>query len=185
MNKLTKREKILLYILAFVIIFAIGFYLFILPAVEHQTDIKTELESARFYKLEMSTKIEVNKELINRIEKTKNEIDDLSSELYQYISNAEIDSIITNILYENNMQPNSLIITVPKTAEDDNGYIQTRYVSVQISGNLNDLLNIFDYISSQKTIRIAAFSMDSTEGEPISISLDFEVFMYAGNELQK
>ena len=185
MNKLTKREKILLYILACVIIFAVGFYLFILPAAEHQTDIKAELESARFYKLEMSTKIEVNKELIKRIEKTKNEINDLSSDFYQYITNAEIDKIINKILNENSMSPNSLIITVPKTAEDDKGYIQIRYVSVQISGNLTDLLNIFDYVSSQKAIRIAAFSMDSTEGETISISLDFEVFMYAGNELQK
>ena len=114
MNKLTKREKILLYILACVVIFVGAFYLFINPALNEEIDLKAELNEAKIQKQEMSIKIKFAETLNSLINSNSEEIAALSADLYPMMSNDQIDSIITKQLLKNNLNSSRIYITKPK-----------------------------------------------------------------------
>ena len=100
------------------------------------------------------------------------------------MSNNQIDRKITKLLLDNNLTPSRLSITTPN--KEDTAYVESRFISVQVTGELADLINAIDYVNKQNSICIDGYSLAmAEEDEEISISLDFEVFMYASDETQQ
>lgn len=181
--KFTKREKILLYILACVVIFSAGLYLLILPAFENQAELIAEIDGARTAENEMKTKIQISEQIEERIIKTRGEVTALSSGLYGTMPNYEVDKIITLLLVKHNLRQSSLLITEPVQSGTESIFIVSRYVNIQIVGTMNDILGLISEVDSIQSIRLIAFYVDFEEEGIIGVSVNLEVFMYAANEM--
>ena len=177
MKKLTKREKILLYILTCLVIFSVGIYFFILPSVEEITDLEQQLKNARSIQDETKTMLQTSEQIKERIDSLSVEITDLSSDLFGLMHNFQIDKTITDLLTKNNIRQSNLTVTVPN--ETDSSSVQIRYVNVELKGNLSDMIKLIDNIYELESVRINAFSIDFSEEDIINASLSLEVFMYA------
>jgi len=180
--KLSKREKILLYILACIVIFSGGLYLLILPAFEKQTELTTEIDSYRTIQNEMEIQIQLSDNIQEQIIKANDEITVLSSDLYTMMPNYDIDVIITSMLNKHNLNQSSLLISDPTTSETNDNCIQSKYVNIQITGVISDVSEFINEIDDIQSIHIITFYMDFVENDKINISMSLEVFMYETND---
>lgn len=183
MKNLSKREKVLLYVLALVMIFSFSLYYLIIPSIEKLDDVKIQLEETKLLKLEMSEKLQSIENKRNNITKTNQEINSISSEFLPLMENNEIESLITGILVNHNMAPEKLLISDSQEAvsvSDEPGlsYVTKRYISTKMNGTFADLKEVIGDIDERGSLRISAFTTDGNLEQNIDISIDFEVFMY-------
>ncbi|HAN21667.1 MAG TPA: hypothetical protein DCP51_08360 [Clostridiales bacterium] len=190
MRNLTKREKVLLYILSLVIIFSSSMYFLIMPSMQNLDNLRIELDEAKLNKLDMSAKLNNLEYIQDRIIKTKEEINSHSSKFYPYMENNEIENLITDILIEHNMPPRSLSIDDSIKLLDPSldqsqtiaVYVTKTYVSTSVQGSFEDLKNLIGDIAELDSIRISAFTTEGNMEELITFSIDFEVFTYVDEE---
>lgn len=190
-SKLSKREKVLLFFLACVIIIAGSLKFLIIPSIEEMNEIQTQIDEAKNIEISMKSKI-ANQELVqSNISKTIEEINSLSEGFYPVLENNEIDSIITELLVANNLVPKSLFIstaadTIPSASDESSSAdssIKRCFVSVNVSGAFSDLSDLIAEVNKLEALRISSFNIDGSLGDTVgivSISIDFEVFMYDG-----
>lgn len=188
MSKLSRREKVLLYLLACVMIIAGALKFLILPSIEDMNDIQTKIDEAMLTEIEMKAKIS-NKDAVKaNVSKTTEEINTLAEDFYSLMPNEDIDSLITELLISKALVPDSMIISpltdaLSDSAESQSAYscIKMCYVNVHAIGTYSDLSRLIEEVSDDKALRISAFNIEGSYGstdEAVSISIDFEVFMY-------
>ena len=110
LEKLSKREKMMLYILLIVVIFAVGILLLIRPAIDRDTAASDNYIRAK-------SKTENMKMVIAGKDTAKIEIKDYNRKLKQIsrhfqktIGKSRLDRIVTGIVEKSGMKPQSLVI---------------------------------------------------------------------------
>lgn len=196
--KLSKREKVLLYILLLVVIIAGSIYLLLVPAMEKVTLAEEQVTSARIVMDEM-------KVTVMRADSVTEEIADHAAELLgykdyflPYLFNEEVDKRITSMLNRRGLTPVRMEIdavteakvdpygTKPseesaKTEENtaENSGITTVYtggITVDVKGTEAGFQAFLEDISRFPAIRVAEYSFDRAN-KPGKYTLTMEYFM--------
>lgn len=115
MNRLSKREKRLIYLLLCLVITAGTFCLLVLPASSARSAAVEELETAKMEYREMQIKLDAGKELNSRRDSLKQQYDELYASLFHAADTEEaMEFYVTDIALSVGVTPDSLSI---RTAE--------------------------------------------------------------------
>ncbi len=109
MTKLSKREKVLLYILALVIVLAGGVYFLVTPAIDAREAAIADVEAARIEYTELRGQADMRAGLESAIQEAYNKITPYAGR-YRYapMSSPGLDRFLTNLLISYGMTPADL-----------------------------------------------------------------------------
>ncbi len=200
LGKLSKRERVLIYILLILVIITAMFYFLVKPAADRNSRLATELLNKQSEEMVVRHNIS---SLENQKTKTK-ELHEIitkeNEEIFPILSNDEVDLLVTSLMLNFNMAPNSLNIsnaylkqmlsygeTKPQD-ENDVLKVYTSAVTVKLSGTLTDLVDLLDHLENVRSIRVINYSVSGNgkgtmggEGEnwtiPVVITLSMEIYM--------
>ncbi|MEA4823889.1 MAG: type II secretion system protein GspM [Clostridiaceae bacterium] len=109
MTKLTRREKVLLYILALVIVLAGGVYFLVTPAIDAREAAIADVEAARIEYTELRGQADLRAGLESAIQEAYNKITPYAAHFgYAPMSSAGLDRLLTNLLINYGMTPADL-----------------------------------------------------------------------------
>lgn len=194
-RKLTKREKVLLYVL-FVMLILYGIGMFV---VKPLFDRNSELENTLF-ELELE-EFEVKSGIINydrykqEIESIEEEVDEFLSRINPVLNNQDIDAFVTEIAIRNNLVPKSISINDPVTKEifpymqgdkkEEAVSVLASKVSIRLEGMMESFENLLDLFLQTGSIKIENCNILSGEGgslgedaSTITIIMTFEIYMH-------
>lgn len=110
-DKLSKREKVLIYILICLIIVVTAVWLLILPSVSRNIELKDNLDIIRTQKTEMEIRSKSLDKNLSKAEELENKCSELYNGLFDLnTTKEEIDDYITNIAISFGVVPGSLTI---------------------------------------------------------------------------
>lgn len=200
LNKLTKREKVLLYILLLVVIIAsIGTFI-TKPLLDKNSELRDELfelEADEFLIRYGISKLEMEKKNVIDLE---DEVQELLGGIYPKMGNNEIDTLVTDIVLLYNLEPQSINISsaamrdfnpyMEKTEETDKLNILTSTVNIRLVGMVEDLKALLDLLYGTRAMKVSSCNitpgeMGSLGGEvaPVNIFLSFEIYMHEDGTL--
>ena len=110
LEKLTKREKVLIYIMICVLILALGVFFVIKPAVSWKSSVDSKYEKTKLQKMEMETTISQKQTAKSEIKEYEKKIKKMQSKFLEPMTNDEIDIKITGLIEKSGMTPQSLQI---------------------------------------------------------------------------
>ena len=191
MQKLTKREKTLIYILICFLIIVGGWFLLLNPALE-----KNSKKHAEYLEVQQQLTT-IQKQLIEYeqapqqlkiLEESYNEI---ASQYKDILSNDDIDKFLTTKVLSCGFRPVSLSIGAVsdasfKQATDDkadtkktsgNSILKQVTINMSLNGNFNNLKKLMDTIEKEKGVEIANLSYQLSNTEKNTISLSFIMYM--------
>ena len=195
MNKLSKREKILLYILAIVVLLAGGWYVFIFPVFTQYEDAQQKIAEEKLIEQQMRICIQNADVIGKKIDAVNSSIDSISSVYYAPMTDNELDALVTGLLLRHNLTPQSLSMNfseqndlAPVGGIDAKTESETRVqseivkssIAVEVKGQWNDFVTLAEEIRVNPSILIADFQIDDgfESGTSGSIFIDLEVMMY-------
>lgn len=198
MSKLSKREKILIYIMVWLAVVILGVVYLVMPAMEKHGDIKTE------YK-QMDAKVKQMRALIENRSFIESEIAELDSSLqmmdkyfYHVMDNEEIDKIITGTELKSGVVPYDLEIGIGSeagegqqpeapTAETPSGeaptaegqqpealvpnneqVVTTTYIAIRAEGSFEQITSFLSNAKKEKGIRVISFDFNKRDISPTS-----------------
>lgn len=111
MKKLTKREKMLLYILACFLIATAGIYLILLPAYDHYSVIHDQYLEAQSTQMSMEASIGSIPDLETGIDENRTTVLNLESSYSDPLTNEALDQLLTTLCLNYSLSPQVLSIT--------------------------------------------------------------------------
>lgn len=108
---LTKREKVLLYILLCIIIVVGGFFYLIMPAMEKHTDLQAKKDTAEMELISTKASIPRYDDLDKEIKEASKELKAIKAKFYDNLKKEDVDKIITKLAMDHYLEPTSLSIT--------------------------------------------------------------------------
>ncbi|MEG0292337.1 MAG: hypothetical protein RR495_02390 [Anaerovoracaceae bacterium] len=123
MSKLSKREKILIYIMAWMLILAGGVYFLVMPALVTHDEAVLKYNKTLIEAQEMKNAIK-NKGIVSvEIDEAKLNIKQMDKYFYKYLENKSIDRLITGVVLKSGLTPYDL--EIGEVAKDENGEVIT------------------------------------------------------------
>lgn len=110
LEKLTKREKVFIYIMMCVLILTLGVFFVIKPAVAWNSSVNSKYEETKLQKMEMETTISQKQTAKAEIKEYEKKIKNMQSKFLEPMTNDEIDVKITGLIEKSGMTPQSLQI---------------------------------------------------------------------------
>ena len=179
---MSKREKILIFSLGVIVVFYLSIQFAILPLMSAALDNNREINYLRDEKALVEYNA-ANSELI-RIDNSIaiQQFNEIKQEYPLLVPNEEIHTILTNLCRINNLSPDGLRITPPKSNDtDDDGQDIFTVVnaSMNLTGSFNNLLKLIEEVNKIQYIHIGSLSYaaNRTEGtwNDDSIVISFEM----------
>ena len=156
MTKLSKREKILLYVMCIIVLIAAIIYLAVKPAMTASTELDTSIAEAQAQQQEMMIAIAAKPSIEDQLKQAQTSLSELSGK-YQKLGNTdEIDDYVTKQMQSCSLTPTSLAISDGRTAT---AYIKIVNVTVSATGKMSDFVSFADKISDTLGMRITSFSI--------------------------
>lgn len=194
---LSKREKILLYILLCLLIFVIGWYFFVNPIMKSNLVLKTEY-------LTLESQYNVNKETMSTYgdldvanQQVNNDLDANRANFHELVTTEQVDKIFTTLVQKHGLIPVSLSLQeatsqnliaytkeetkTPKDSqsiEDKNAIVEVMAVKqvvavTKLSTNLADYIEV---IKQMPGVHITSLSYTSGK-ENTNITMEYEIYM--------
>ncbi|MDO4545640.1 MAG: hypothetical protein Q4C25_05735 [Bacillota bacterium] len=111
MSKLSKREKVLIYIMIVVAIVVGGVFLLVQPSYEVYSDARERLSEIELERQTMEMSINSIPQIRKDIQDYTEKIGEIKAGFLPYMSNEEIDTMITGFVKQSGMTPQELEIT--------------------------------------------------------------------------
>lgn len=194
-KKLTKREKILLYIL-FIILILYGVGMFVVkPLFDKHGELETELFNLELKEFEVRSSINNYDRYKEDILQLETEVDELFARMNPVLSNQQLDAFVTEIAIRNNLVlrsfnvngpvPKEILPYMQKDDKEEAVTVQVMRISLRFEGSMKDFERILDLFLETGTIRIESCNIisgaDGSLGEKaanVSIVMTFEVYMH-------
>ncbi|HHT94194.1 MAG TPA: hypothetical protein GXZ66_11935 [Clostridiaceae bacterium] len=194
-RKLTKREKVLLYILLVILIlYGIGMFV-VKPLFDRHSELENTLFELELKEFEVRSGINNYERYKEEIVELETEVDELLSRMNPVLSNQQIDAFVSEIAIRNNIVLKSFNVTGPFTKEilpymqsdkkEEAVNVQAMRISIRLEGSMEDFENILDLFSETGTIRIETCNILSGEGgslgedvSNVGIVMTFEIYMH-------
>lgn len=166
--KLSKSETVLIQILIVLVVFAVGFFLFISPMLSliqvHKLSILTGQEQIQ----QMNMVIEQASETEPLIEVVKKEATEKAKSIYPLLANVEVDDELMNLAYQTNTSL-SMLLMEDYTVEDASttgiaGVV--KQATITLTGQVEDLYKFVDAVNNySKSLVIASVTVDDNNNE--------------------
>lgn len=159
MGKLSKREKILLYLLAVVAVVAGMVGLVINPLTEKSDRLDTDINTAIMTQSEMQALILSRSDIEEDIASYNARINEMESSFLKVMTNDDLDRYITGLLQSNGLVAASLAIAAGE--EQNAPGIAQYYVRVTAGGQLSQFVSLADQVATTAGIRISDLAVRS------------------------
>ena len=199
MNKLTKREKVMLYILLCLVIVAGLVSLLILPAISRNASQKSGLDTLALEQQQLEIRRAALQNNLERIQQLESKADELYESLYDTRTMSEVlDLYITGVAVEAGVIPQNLSIgstlqkniqfymgdlATEETASSSGDVLKLPVASVLISGSCSEaaFMRMTDAYARLSEILIsnASFVKGSDEGQADTFPISLEIYLIA------
>lgn len=171
MNKLSRREKILLYFLFMLVIIAGGVSLVVFPCVEKLFAINEEYDMLLQKHSQIKTEISLENAYSQSIQKFGTLLESEKKPLMKQKTNEEIDKLLTGKLQSFNIKPKTFNFLekenkekLEETEEEKNSALEKTYVHIIASSGVHEnFQKLFDYIETDKSINIVSYTITKTD----------------------
>ena len=202
---LTKREKVLLYILLCIIIVVGGFFYLIMPAMEKHTDLQAKKDTAEMELISTKASIPRYDDLDKEIKEASKELKAIKAKFYDNLKKEDVDKIITKLAIDHYLEPTSLSITdvseeeilnykeslkaIEKkednknedgTKEKKKNILKVYNISLSVDGTVLNLQNMINDANKMKSLKVASVNYNSvvSKDEKSNIMMvTFKLFM--------
>ena len=202
---LTKREKVLLYILLCIIIVVGGFFYLIMPAMEKHTDLQAKKDTAEMELISTKASIPRYDDLDKEIKEASKELKAIKAKFYDNLKKEDVDKIITKLAIDHYLEPTSLIITdvseeeilnykeslkaIEKKDENKNedgtkekkkNILKVYNISLSVDGTVLNLQNMINDANKMKSLKVASVNYNSVvskDEKSNSMMVTFKLFM--------
>lgn len=157
LTKLTKREKVLVYILIIVLVIFAG-WLLIKPAIETAIELKDQVSLVELEKSSNEQAIAMRPIYADTIAQAEERIDTLGESFLPLMTNDDLDRYITGLLQENGLLAESLRIA-PGADEAASASLVKLSVKVMATGELEQFMALVHQLSEEQGIRISRFTV--------------------------
>ena len=183
---LTKREKVLLYILLCIIIVVGGFFYLIMPAIEKHTDLQAKKDTAEMELISTKASIPRYDDLDKEIKEASKELKAIKAKFYDNLKKEDVDKIITKLAIDHYLEPTSLSITdvseeeilnykeslkaIEKKDENKNedgtkekkkNILKVYNISLSVDGTVLNLQNMINDANKMKSLKVASVNYNS------------------------
>ena len=202
---LTKREKVLLYILLCIIIVVGGFFYLIMPAMEKHTDLQAKKDTAEMELISTKASIPRYDDLDKEIKEASKELKAIKAKFYDNLKKEDVDKIITKLAIDHYLEPTSLSITdvseeeilnykeilkaIEKKDENKNedgkkekkkNILKVYNISLSVDGTVLNLQNMINDANKMKSLKVASVNYNSVvskDEKSNSMMVTFKLFM--------
>lgn len=202
---LTKREKVLLYILLCIIIVVGGFFYLIMPAMEKHTDLQAKKDTAEMELISTKASIPRYDDLDKEIKEASKELKAIKAKFYDNLKKEDVDKIITKLAIDHYLEPTSLSITdvseeeilnykeslkaIEKKDENKNedgtkekkkNTLKVYNISLSVDGTVLNLQNMINDANKMKSLKVASVNYNSViskDEKSNSMMVTFKLFM--------
>lgn len=202
---LTKREKVLLYILLCIIIVVGGFFYLIMPAMEKHTDLQAKKDTAEMELISTKASIPRYDDLDKEIKEASKELKAIKAKFYDNLKKEDVDKIITKLAMDHYLEPTSLSITdvseeeilnykeslkaIEKKDENKNedgtkekkkNILKVYNISLSVDGTVLNLQNMINDANKMKSLKVASVNYNSAvskDEKSNSMMVTFKLFM--------
>ena len=202
---LTKREKVLLYILLCIIIVVGGFFYLIMPAMEKHTDLQAKKDTAEMELISTKASIPRYDDLDKEIKEASKALKAIKAKFYDNLKKEDVDKIITKLAIDHYLEPTSLSITdvseeeilnykeslkaIEKKDENKNedgtkekkkNILKVYNISLSVDGTVLNLQNMINDANKMKSLKVASVNYNSVvskDEKSNSMMVTFKLFM--------
>ena len=202
---LTKRGKVLLYILLCIIIVVGGFFYLIMPAMEKHTDLQAKKDTAEMELISTKASIPRYDDLDKEIKEASKELKAIKAKFYDNLKKEDVDKIITKLAIDHYLEPTSLSITdvseeeilnykeslkaIEKKDENKNedgtkekkkNILKVYNISLSVDGTVLNLQNMINDANKMKSLKVASVNYNSVvskDEKSNSMMVTFKLFM--------
>ena len=202
---LTKREKVLLYILLCIIIVVGGFFYLIMPAMEKHTDLQAKKDTAEMELISTKASIPRYDDLDKEIKEASKELKAIKAKFYDNLKKEDVDKIITKLAIDHYLEPTSLSITdvseeeilnykeslkaIEKKDENKNedgtkekkkNILKVYNISLSVDGTVLNLQNMINDANKMKSLKVASVNYNSVvskDEKSNGMMVTFKLFM--------
>ena len=166
MNKLTKRERLLLQALIVVAILAGGIKFLVMPAADRYFEASEELVAQQAAAEEITRRMEGLAQTEREIQSLSSEVGRYKAMLYPYMMNEELDRKITTMI--SGFTPISVQIETETPAEipaygipetGDKPVLILNTATVTMTGSITEFMDLADEISRNTSMRMTKFDI--------------------------
>ena len=193
MQTLTKREKIMLYVLLCIIIFAGGVFWMLMPALEKHNSLKADYDTAQLELQSANASIIDYGDLDKKLKETSEELKNIKNKFYEDMKKEDVDNLITSMTIEHGLTPVSLSIAdadeepimsyteyelqqKKSTNAKSNTQIKVYNVNLSVSGAIADVQTLIDDVRTTKSLKVSGVTY-SQENEDQTTTITFKLFM--------
>ena len=173
-NKLSSREKILIYILINLIIVSLGWLLLIEPQLNRKQTLNTTKET---YQLQLDELLNTNVVSTKNINQLREELNELNNSFYSILTKEDIDQLITDLSLNHKLSPSDLVMSDIQEVslnEDDTAKIQTCVAQQVCSGSESQLLKLLDDVKAMDGIDVTGLSYGTSKD---TYSITYTIYM--------
>ena len=194
MQTLTKREKILLYVLLCIVVFAGGLFWMLLPALEKHNTLKAEYDTAQLeLQSAKASKIDYG-DLDKQLKETSEELKNIKNKFYEEMNKEDVDNLITSMTIEHGLTPVSLSIAEVdqedilsyteyqlqqkkgSSSKNKDGKLTVYNVNLSVSGAITDVQTLVDDVRTTKSLKVSGITY-SEEDDEKTTTITFKLFM--------
>lgn len=199
MQTLTKREKLLLYILLCVVIFTGGIFLLNLPAYDRYSELNAEYDTLQNQlTLEKGNVVDYG-DVDKQIEEMTKKYNAMIENFYTTaMLNEDVDNLITDMAVNHGLIPLSLTIgelddeevkdyktymadlaknNEAETKKDSQLMMKVYNVSLKVSGSISNLQAMVDDANKSKSLKIATVSYSNQSEDTKEMTVTFKIFL--------
>lgn len=189
MQKLTKREKTLIYILICFLFIVGGWFLLLNPALEKDVAIKEEYLQVQSQLTTLKQQLKDYESAPEQLQIIEESYKEIADQYKAVLSNDDIDKYLTTKVLANGFRPKSMsigaITDASTKAASNNSNSKTTSSSVlkqvtvtmSLSGNFNNLKKLMTAIEQEKGVEIATLTYQLSSQEANTVSLSFVMYM--------
>lgn len=193
MQKLTKREKTLIYILVCFLIIVGGWFLLLNPALEKNSLVHAEYEQKQAQLTALQQQLKDYESAPNQLEILEETYNEITNQYKSILSNDDIDKFLTTKVLTNGFKPISMTIgaigdasfqTTATTSTDTsttkttgNSVLKQVTVTMSLNGDLTKLKKLMNDIDGEKGVEISTLTYQLSNNENNTVNLSFILYM--------
>lgn len=202
LNKLTSREKVLIYILIILLILCFGWLILLQPQLNNNSSLKSEKDAYELQLSELQANSGTTTETID-IVKLNQQVKELSDKLYNKMTKEDIDKLVTELATNHRIVPKTLSMseitqtdlsssTSDSTAESTDttsnesskdtkkeatsAHVYTCVVQQTCTGTQAQLEKLLDDVKAMNGIYVTSVSYENGTGN-LDLSITYTIYM--------
>lgn len=200
LNKLSSREKVLIYILIILLILCFGWLILLQPQLNNNSTLQSEKEAYELQLNELQSNSLTTNETVD-IVKLNQQVKELSDQLYNKMTKEDIDKLVTELATTHRIVPKTLSMSEitqtdlsssdsssestntsddsssnKKSTDSSSANVYTCTVQQTCTGTQAQLEKLFDDVKAMNGIYITSVSYQNGAGN-LDLSITYTIYM--------